>query len=112
MSSEILHHVGLVRNNVSEEHIASIFMVTCLSVEMLREALFAVRREASSRCVLERFKIVVTLKMETICYSETSVLTISTRCNISKDIHHCYHRKHIAENCVLRPYILMNYCGL
>jgi hypothetical protein len=45
-----------------------------------------VSREACSLYELGRFKNLVTLKMEMICYSETSVLTRATRCKVPKDI--------------------------
>jgi hypothetical protein len=45
-----------------------------------------VRREAYRRCELARFESVITLNMEAICSSETSVLTTATWCKVPKDI--------------------------
>jgi hypothetical protein len=70
--------LGIIRTDVSEEHIVSIFRGN--------EALFVVRREAYPRNELERFAILVTLKMDTTCSSETSVLTRTTRCKVPKDM--------------------------
>jgi hypothetical protein len=63
-----------------------------------------VRREAHLRCELERFKSLVTLKMEAMFCSETSVLTTATRCNISKGFHHCYSCENIPQYSGLRAY--------
>jgi hypothetical protein len=95
MPFEILHRVAPVRTEVSEECIASIFRVTRISLTRttddcsgaVKEAPFAVRPEAYPLSELRRFKFLVTLKMEAICSSETSVLTRVTLYNISKDIH-------------------------
>jgi hypothetical protein len=72
----------------------------------LQEALFAVLREAYLRCKLGRLKSPATLKMEAISSPGTSILTTVTRCNISKEIHHCYRREKIPEDSVLQPYIV------
>jgi hypothetical protein len=64
-SSGMLRRVALIRNDVSDEHIASIIIVT--------------RIGESGTTVL------VTLIMEAIRSSETSVLTRGTRRNIPED---------------------------
>jgi hypothetical protein len=43
-------------------------------------------------------------------FSETSVLTIATRCNTLEGIRHCYRRENIPEDRVLRTYIIF-LCG-
>jgi hypothetical protein len=53
------------------------------------------KRLSSPHCALETFKSLAIMKMEAIYASETSVLTMATRCNISKDIPDCYRREDI-----------------
>jgi hypothetical protein len=57
----------------------------CESAE--HEALCVVRREAYPRWQLGRFENLITMKMEAIYSSETTVPTRATRYNISKGIH-------------------------
>jgi hypothetical protein len=98
----------LVRTDVSEEHIASIFGVSrLLNLPSSQQgcAFFAVRREAYHRCELGRFNSLVTPKMEAICSSDALGLTRATRCKISKDIRHGYRRENIPEDSVLRHYL-------
>jgi hypothetical protein len=54
------------------------------------EAVFTVRHEAYPYYELERLKSLVTLKMEAICPSETSIPTRATRYEVPEDIFHSY----------------------
>jgi hypothetical protein len=73
----MLHHVALVRTNVSEEHIASITWLTRISD--LGTTL------AVTNTVIPSSLILFTQMMEAICSSETSVLTGATWRNIPED---------------------------
>jgi hypothetical protein len=75
MSSLMLHRVALVRNDVSEEGIASIIRVTIGSM-------FQWLVTAN---VFRSSLILVTLLIEAACSSETSVLTTATRHRILED---------------------------
>jgi hypothetical protein len=77
-SSGILHRVALVRTDVSEEHIASIIRVTRIG----ELGTLAVTSKAN---VVPTLSILVTLMMEAILSSETSVLTRATRCKVPED---------------------------
>jgi hypothetical protein len=83
MSFGTLHHVALVRTNVSEEHVEDGGDM-CGTVQ---EAFFAVHHEAYPCYELERFKSIITLKMEATCSSEMSVLTRVTWHKVPKDIY-------------------------
>jgi hypothetical protein len=87
LSSGILCRVALVRTNVSEECITSIIRVTrngklgrTLAVTS-NWSMFQLLVTANIPTLL----ILVTLMMEAICYTETSVLTRATECNIPED---------------------------
>jgi hypothetical protein len=70
----------------------------------VQEAFFATHLEAYLQCDLGRLKSLIILKMEAICSSDTSVVARSIWCNISKDIHRCYHSGNIPEDSILQPY--------
>jgi hypothetical protein len=84
--SSMLWHVALIRTDVSEEGIISIFTVT--RIGELRTTLAATSNRgsvlATANVVLSSL-ILVTLMMETIPSSETSVLTRATCHNILED---------------------------
>jgi hypothetical protein len=88
LSSGMLCHVALVRSDVSEEHITSIIRVTRIS--KLR-TMIAVTSNCSmlqllvTSTVIPSSLILVTLIVEAIRSSETSVLTRATWCNIPED---------------------------
>jgi hypothetical protein len=73
-SSGILRRVALVRTDVSEEFSASIIRVT--RIGELGTTLIS---------VVPSSQILVTLMMEALSSSETSVLTRATGCNIPED---------------------------
>jgi hypothetical protein len=81
-SSGTLRRVALVRSNVSEECIAS----------MIRVFLRSVLRSLVTAYVVPRYKIHVTLMMEAIRSSKTSVLT-AAQSNITADGNLHSHRR-------------------
>jgi hypothetical protein len=89
-SSEKLRRVALVRTDVSEERIASIITVTILVVTSNRIVfLRSMLRLLVTANVVPSSPILVTLMMEAIRSSETSVLTRATRRKITEyDILH------------------------
>jgi hypothetical protein len=95
VSSGMLRCVGLVRTDVSEELCASFIRVTrigeqgaTLAVTRSRRKLrrnTSVRRLLVTADVVPSWPVLVTLIMEVVHSSETSVVTRATRCNISED---------------------------
>jgi hypothetical protein len=96
-SSWILFRVALVRTDVSEERSASIIRVTRVSLLGTRLAVVFLR--SVSRLLVTAnvpsSLILVTLMMETIRSSETSVLTTATQ-------------RHIIENGILNSHLREN----
>jgi phospholipid N-methyltransferase len=88
-SSGILRRVAIVRTDVSEEHIAFIIRFTRIGELGTKLAatffLSSVRQLLVTPKVVPSSAILVTLMLETIRTSETSVLTIGTRRNIPED---------------------------
>jgi hypothetical protein len=72
VSSGMLRHVALVRTDVSEELRASFIRVTRIG-------------ELVTASLVPSSPSLVTLMMETLRFSETSVLTRATQCNIPED---------------------------
>jgi hypothetical protein len=95
MSYGMLHHVALVRTDVSEESIACIIRVTRIgelgttlaitSNRLYIVFLRSVRRLLVTASFVPSSPILVTLMMEAICFSETLVLTRAARRNIPED---------------------------
>jgi hypothetical protein len=94
--SGMLRHMALVRTNVSEERSTSIITVTRIGGLV---CLHSIRQLLVTANVVPSSQTLVTLMMEVLCSSKTSVLTTATWRNISEDsILHSYH----CEN--LKPY--------
>jgi hypothetical protein len=97
-SSGMLRPGALVRTDVSEERIASIFRVRRTDELFLHSML----RLLVTANVVPSSPILVTLMMEATGSSETPILTRAIRRNIPEDaIRHC----HFREN--LKPYITL-----
>jgi hypothetical protein len=97
-SSGRWHCVALIRTDVSEDRIASIFRVhECKQVTERSCKLLYRQRLVEDSC---------TLKMEAIQSSETSVLIRATRCHLPEDDNHHSHRR---GN--LKSYKINSVCG-
>jgi hypothetical protein len=88
----MLRRVALVRTDVSEEFSASIIRVTrlgelgtTLAVTSNRRKLHSVSRLLVTASVVRSSQTPVTLMMEALSSSETSILTTATRRNIQED---------------------------
>jgi hypothetical protein len=89
----MLHHVALIRSDVSEVNIASIIRVTrigelrtTLAITNNRKVVLpGMLRLSITVNVVPSSPILVTLVMESIIYSKMSVLAIASRHNIPKD---------------------------
>jgi hypothetical protein len=96
-SSGMLHHVALVRTDVSEELSPSIIRVTRIGeLGTVTHFIFlcSMRRLLVTANVVPSSPILVTLMMEALRSSETSVLTRVTRRNIPEDnILHIHRRE-------------------
>jgi hypothetical protein len=92
-SSGMLRRVALVRTDVSENLSASIIRVTRIS-ELGTTLAVISNRAHYEACVVPSSQIVVTLMMEALSSSETSVPTRATRRNIpGEDILHSHRRE-------------------
>jgi hypothetical protein len=97
LASRMLRRVALVRTDVSEERIASINRVT--RIDELGSVLVVAAVTAN---VLPNSPILVTLLMEAIRSSETSVLTRATRRNnLEDDVLHSDRREKLKSNVIL-----------
>jgi hypothetical protein len=87
VSSGLLRRVALVRTDVSEELIASIIRVT--TIGELGTTLTVNSNGSTLRDNVPSSPIVVTLMMEAVHSSKTSVFITATRCNIPEESPSC-----------------------
>jgi hypothetical protein len=104
-SSGMLCRVALVRTDVSEEPSASIIRVTRIGKQGTTFAVTSYRLLATANVVPSSL-ILVTLMLEALSASETSIVTRATRRNIPEDVIFHSHRR---ENLNLTGYHVSKY---
>jgi hypothetical protein len=107
LSSGMLRNVALVGNYVSEEHIASFNKVT-------RNSIFcSFRQLLVTPNIIPSSPILVTMMMEALSSSETSVLTRETRRNIPEDgIIYSHRRENLKSYIALTGWTLQRRCNV
>jgi hypothetical protein len=109
--SGMLRRVALVRSDVSEELSASFIRVTTIC-ELGTTLTLSVRQLLVTANVVPSSPILVTLMMEALSSSKTSVLTRATRRNIPEDaILHSHRRENLKSYLEANVDIIYNACS-
>jgi hypothetical protein len=102
----MLRRVAVVRTDVSEKRIASVIMMTRIGELGTTLAVTSKRASVANYCQPSS-----TLMMETLRFSETSVLTRSTRRNIPEDgMLHSYRRENLKSYVALTGWAMWVRC--